>query len=233
MRNALLVSLLLHLLALLAALGHALARPGQLPQAPSLTAVSITGAATPAQSPVGEASELPRPARPAATAMPKPDAPGPEAEPVPEPEPEAEPHAPAPEDVLPAPAPPTRNSPLVRRAPDAERQAPEAPAEESPAVAEAPPAAQAKNPIADQPPALLEVQWPRRLRRDFVGRVAARVEIDAGGRARNVELVAGTGRKDWDEGIVNALKSATYRAATSEGRAVASSHLFRIEFAAE
>ncbi|MCC6575043.1 MAG: TonB family protein [Planctomycetes bacterium] len=73
------------------------------------------------------------------------------------------------------------------------------------------------------PPALMDWKPPRMVRAHFRGRVIALIELDAAGKLRGVALDKGTGRRDWDDALLKALRDGTYRAAREDGRDVPSS----------
>jgi TonB family protein len=68
------------------------------------------------------------------------------------------------------------------------------------------------------------------LRRRFEGTVVVRVEIDRLGKLVALHLVEGTGRKEWDDSLLAAMKEAEFQPARKADLPVACRHTFRIKF---
>lgn len=241
MRGWIAYSLSAHVILLLAAFGYAM--PFREVSMPRVAAVSITGAATPPAIPELAPQELPVPVVATPTEIPKPE-PGelyvpPEVIPDPEPNPElAPPESPAVrmpprEHVVPELRKP---EPVHPEPPPAEPQPDRAPvsiATPGPVSAKPSTVDPADSLQCDVAPRLTEVQWPRTLRRRFQGTVVVRVELDRAGALKSLQIVAGTGRKEWDDALLDAMRAARYQPAVKANTPVACRHTFRIEFVNE
>jgi TonB family protein len=85
----------------------------------------------------------------------------------------------------------------------------------------------------DQPPGIIDPQWPRSVRRRFTGSVVVDVSVTADGRATDVEMVEGTGNADLDEALRETFADTRYIPASTSGVPVACKHRFRVTFRRE
>lgn len=72
------------------------------------------------------------------------------------------------------------------------------------------------------PPVLLSWTIPVRVRQQFRGRVVVVIDLDAEGRVQDLRIETGTGRRDFDEAILRAMREARFNPARREGQGVAS-----------
>ncbi len=72
------------------------------------------------------------------------------------------------------------------------------------------------------PPVLLSWTIPARVRRQFRGRVVVAIDLDAEGRVRDLRIETGTGRRDFDEAILRALREAQFSPARQNGHDIKS-----------
>jgi TonB family protein len=82
----------------------------------------------------------------------------------------------------------------------------------------------------DQPPRIIDPQWPRSVRRRFTGSVVVDVSVTADGRATDVEVIEGTGNADFDEALSETFAESRYVPASTSGVPVACTHRFRVTF---
>lgn len=251
MTRPLLISVTLHLLVILAAMGARVA-PWQEVRLTGIASLSLQTSPEVSTEPESSAMDMPRVAPAGQISQQRPELPEMPPEPpaetrsrpgIGEPAPDVAHESSAEND-------PARTflRPLFRKATVGHaaetpgREPDPAPAESASRAAD-PASGQSAEPVApsgplssaqcDKAPAILEVEWPRRLRRTFQGTVTIRVEVSADGAARRVDLVRGTGRDDFDRQLIEAMRAATYRAAVKDGQRVACIHQFRVEFATE
>ena len=79
------------------------------------------------------------------------------------------------------------------------------------------------NPVQIQhPPRVVKWNAPPDVRRGFSGRIVAVIQIDENGNLSGVHLDPGTGNKSWDRQLRNAFRKAEYKAATINGKPIAS-----------
>lgn len=85
-------------------------------------------------------------------------------------------------------------------------------------------------PGADEPPRLLNRNWPKLIREGYEGQVLVGVVVAPEGHAISVEILEGTGNARWDDRLKGLFRYSAYAPGRTAGRAVMCSHRFRITF---
>lgn len=85
-------------------------------------------------------------------------------------------------------------------------------------------------PGADDPPRLLNRNWPDLLRQGFEGQVLVKVVVAPQGHAVSVKILDGTGNANWDKQLTRMFRLSPYAPGRINGQPILCKHNFRITF---